>query len=334
MTASSPKQPHGDRRLAALLSWVARTGRVIERWEVASADASFRRYFRVWLATGPVIAMDAPPEREDSHAFVRIAGLLRAAGVNAPRVLAADLGQGYLLLDDLGDRTYLAELENAEAGPLFRDAIDALIRWQAASCADRLPGYDDATLRRELRLFPDWYLGEHLGWSGEAARGGDWPAIEDALVEAALAQPQVYVHRDYMPRNLMRCPSNPGVIDFQDALYGPLTYDIASLLRDAFVDWSPAFEEWCFEYYWRQARNAGIPVQDDYSRFRRDLDWMAAQRHLKVLGIFARLRYRDGKPRYLAEAPRFMGYLARETADEAGLASLRDLLERLAGSAS
>jgi aminoglycoside/choline kinase family phosphotransferase len=323
----------GDQRLAALLAWVQRIGHDVSDWAVASADASFRRYFRLWLESGSVIAMDAPPEREGCEAFIRISGLLREAGVNAPRVLAADLARGYLLLDDLGDRSYLDALSGGQAAPLLRAAIDALVKWQAATRANRLPPYDEATLRRELRLFPEWYLGAHLGWSQAERETVEWQAIEDALVARALAQPRVYVHRDYMPRNLMCSEPLPGVIDFQDALYGPVTYDIVSLLRDAFVDWSPGFEAWCFEYYWQQARAAGVPVHPDYKTFRRDLDWMGVQRHLKVLGIFARLRYRDNKPHYLAEAPRFTGYLWRESADEPDLVGLRRLLEGIAGSA-
>lgn len=321
-------QPSGDPRLAALLAWVRRTGRTIHDWSVASADASSRRYFRLRLANGRVIAMDAPPDKEDSSAFVRIAGLLRAAGVNAPRVLAADLSRGFLLLDDLGHRTMLDGLVAAEGESLLTRAIDALVQWQAVSRPDGLPPYNEALLRRELRLFPDWYLQRHLGWSSEAAHGGGWAAIEDALVSNALAQPCVYVHRDYMARNLMRTEPFPGVIDFQDAVYGPVTYDIVSLLRDAFWEWPASLEEWCFEYYFRRARAAGVPVPENYERFRRDLDWMGAQRHLKVLGIFARLCYRDGKPRYLAESPRFLGYLRRETAD-GDLPGLGDLLDTL-----
>lgn len=333
MVSDGFQQPTGDQRLAALLAWARRIGYDVQEWAVASADASFRRYFRLWLDRGPVIAMDAPPEREGCDAFIRIAGLMREAGVNAPRVLAADLARGYLLLDDLGDRSYLDGLQGEQAGPLMRAAMDALIRWQAATRPNQLPLYNDATLRRELRLFPDWYLGAHLGWPQAERDTEAWQALEDALVERALAQPRVYVHRDYMPRNLMLSDPMPGVIDFQDALHGPVTYDIASLLRDAFVDWSPGFEEWCFEYYWHHARAAGVPVHADYNAFRRDLDWMGVQRHLKVLGIFARLRYRDAKPRYLAEAPRFTGYLWRETADEPELAGLRRLLEAVAGAA-
>lgn len=332
MTTASLARPRGDQRLDALLGWVRRTGRTIDDWAVASADASFRRYFRLWLGSTTLIAMDAPPEQEDSQPFIRVSGLLREAGVNAPRVLAADLARGFLLLDDLGQRTYLEGLGRDEAGALMGHAIDALVRWQAASQADVLPPYDDALLRRELRLFPDWYLGCHLGWEG-ARDSPEWRRIEDALVDRALSQPRVYVHRDYMPRNLMRSEPLPGVIDFQDAVYGPVTYDIVSLLRDAFVDWSPAFEAWCFETYWRRACAAGVPVPSDYAAFRRDLDWMGAQRHLKVLGIFARLRYRDAKPRYLEEAPRFHGYLWRETAGADELAELRAILEASAGSA-
>lgn len=333
MSESALVQPSGDRRLAALLAWVRRTGRCVSDWRVASADASFRRYFRLWVGDQTVIAMDAPPEKEGTAAFIRVSGLLREAGVNAPRVLAADCQRGYLLLDDLGSRTYLDGLEANEANALFEVAIDTLVRWQAATCRERLPDYTDAMLRRELRLFPEWYLGQHMGWDPTDRAGRDWEGLEERLVEAALEQPQVYVHRDYMPRNLMRAEPCPGVIDFQDAVIGPVTYDIVSLLRDAFVDWSPAFEEECFAYYWHQARGAGVPVPAAFERFRRDLDLMGAQRHLKVLGIFARLCYRDGKPKYLTEAPRFVRYLRREVNGEPALAPLSSMLDRLARTA-
>jgi aminoglycoside/choline kinase family phosphotransferase len=320
-----------DQRLAALTRWLAGPlGGPDFRLAPASADASFRRYFRATLADArSFIAMDAPPEHEDSAAFVRVAQLLRAAGVNAPEVHAQDLAQGFLLLTDLGTVTYLDALTEENADALMGDAIAALIRWQSATRAGMLPPYDEALLRGELALFPEWYVGRHLGRDLSAAQRAAWDALCTALARSALAQPQVYVHRDYMPRNLMRCEPNPGVLDFQDAVLGPVTYDMASLSRDAFVSWDEArVLDWSARY-WEGAKRARVPVQDDFAEFWRALEWMGLQRHLKVLGIFARLTYRDGKDKYLADTPRFLGY-ARATARRyATLAPLARLLDEL-----
>lgn len=304
-----------DQRLAALTRWLAGPlGGPAFSIAPASADASFRRYFRATLADGrSFVAMDAPPAHEDCAAFVRVAGLLRAAGVNAPEVHAQDLAQGFLLLSDLGTLTYLDALNEDSAGALMRDAIAALVRWQCATRAGMLPPYDEALLRRELALFPEWYVGRHLGRELSPAQREAWENLCATLVASALAQPAVYVHRDYMPRNLMVCEPNPGVLDFQDAVIGPITYDIASLMRDAFISWE---EERVLDWaarYWEAARAAGLPVDADFAEFWRALEWMGLQRHLKVLGIFARLTYRDGKPKYLEDTPRFLGY-ARDCA--------------------
>lgn len=302
----------------------------------ASADASFRRYFRVSTATGSVIVMDAPPPQEDCRPFVQVAALLRAAGVHAPEVLAQDLEHGFLLLTDLGEHTYLDVLDPQNADALFGAAIDALCRWQLASRADTLPVYDRALLRRELNLFTEWYVARHLGIT---LSHHEQQTLDDTfrlLEDSALAQPRVFVHRDYMPRNLMLSTPNPGVLDFQDAVYGPVTYDVVSLFRDAFLSWDEArIASWCAQYHER-ARKAGLPVQD-YAEFIRALDWMGLQRHLKVLGIFARIRYRDGKPHYLADTPRFLNYvrvIGSRYPEFTPLLALLDTLERYAETAA
>ena len=281
---------HADARRDALQAWLTRELKGA-RFSLAPAseDASFRRYFRAALEDGrSFIAMDAPPDKEDCRPFVHVAKLLRDAGVHAPEVHPQDLAQGYLLLADLGTKTYLQALDAATAPRLFADATDALIRFQLATRAGELPPYDDALLRRELQLFPDWFLSKHLG-----KNDFDQNVLSktfDVLVKSALAQPAVYVHRDYIPRNLMVCEPNPGVLDFQDAVLGPITYDIVCLLRDAFISWE---EERVLDWgvrYWEKAKKAGLPVEPDFGEFWRALEWMGLQRHLKVMGIFARLR--------------------------------------------
>ena len=295
--------------------------------EPASADASFRRYFRVRAGGQSLIAMDAPPGHEDCRSFVRVAGLMAQAGVHVPRVIAQDLEYGFLLLSDLGATSYLQALNDDSADRLFRDAIDALLRWQLASKADALPPYDEALLARELKLFPEWYLQRHLGLALSAAQQQVLDAIFAQILKSNLAQPSVYVHRDYMPRNLMVCEPNPGVLDFQDAVYGPITYDVASLFKDAFVSWD---EERVLDWtvrYWEKARRAGLPVNHDFGDFYRDFEWMGLQRHLKVLGIFARLHYRDGKRCYLEDTPRFVGYVRTVAARYNALSPLLALLD-------
>jgi hypothetical protein len=298
--------------------------------EPASEDASFRRYFRASLEDGATfVVMDAPPDKEDCRPFVHVAGLLHEAGVHAPRVQAQDLSQGFLLLSDLGTRTYLQALSPGNAAALFADATDALVRWQLATRAGALPPYDQALLRREMQLFPDWYVARHLG---VALTGEQKAALEQvfALLEkSALAQPKVYVHRDYMPRNLMVCDPNPGVLDFQDAVIGPISYDMVSLVRDAFLGWDDEpLLDWTVRY-WEKAKKAGLPVEADFGEFWRAFEWMGLQRHLKVLGIFARIHYRDGKPKYLADTPRFIRY-ARSVAGRYGaLNPLNRLLDEL-----
>ena len=302
----------------------------------ASADASFRRYYRVRFAdTGEtLIVMDAPPEHEDCRPFIHVAGLFAEAGLNAPRVLAADLGQGSLLLTDLGTQTFLQAMTAADADAagidrLFRSAIDALIRWQLASRPGVLPPYDEALLQRELGLFPEWYVGRHLGFTLSPGQGAALDATGALLVASARAQPQVFVHRDYIPRNLMVSDPNPGILDFQDAVFGPIAYDVVSLFRDAFVTWDEERTlDWTIRY-WEGARRAGLPVAADFTAFWRDFEWMGLQRHLKVLGIFCRLNYRDGKPAYLADLPRFVAYARAVAGRYAALAPLLALFDAL-----
>ncbi|HEX9181964.1 MAG TPA: phosphotransferase [Burkholderiales bacterium] len=320
-----------DSRLAALERWL--TGTLAGRpftLAPASADASFRRYFRATLADGgSYVAMDAPPDKEDCRPFVHVAQLLHAAGVHAPRIHAQDLAQGFLLLDDLGRTTYLEALNESNAQPLMRDAIAALVNWQLATRPGLLPPYDEALLRREMALFAEWYVGRHLGRALSAAQAAALESVSALLVESALAQPAVFVHRDYMPRNLMLSDPNPGVLDFQDAVIGPISYDIVSLTRDAFRSWDEErVLDWAVRY-WERARKAGLPVPADFADFWRAFEWMGLQRHLKVLGIFARLTHRDGKPQYVADTPRFVGYARAVARRYAGLAPLARLLDEL-----
>jgi len=293
------------------------------------SDASFRRYFR-WQGSGRrLIVMDAPPPQEDCRPFVRMAEVLRTAGVHVPQVLAADLNQGFLLLDDLGEQTYLEVLNQDNAGGLFEDALQSLLLIQRAPVPKDLPVYDAALLMRELQLFPDWYLGKHLGVVFSAAQQGAWQRICNLLIENALAQPKVLVHRDYMPRNLMPSSPNPGVLDFQDAVLGPLSYDVTCLFKDAFISWPEAKIESWLKGYWTQAKQTGIEVPGAFADFQRDCDLIGVQRHLKVIGIFSRIGYRDGKPRYLTDLPRFFRYLQDVLARRPELAELKDLLADL-----
>lgn len=296
----------------------------------ASADASFRRYFRVHLADGDtLVAMDAPPPQEDCRPFVKVAALFEQAGLNVPKVLAQDVENGFLLLTDLGTQTFLDVLNEDNADALFRDAIDALVTWQLASKPGVLPEYDEALLWRELGLFPDWYVARHLNIELSESQRGTLENAFSTIVRYNLAQPSVYVHRDYMPRNLMISSPSPGILDFQDAVYGPISYDVASLFKDAFISWE---EERVLDgaiRYWEKARKAGLPVRPDFGDFYRDFEWMGLQRHLKVLGIFARINYRDGKPKYLADTPRFMNYVRQVCVRYGELKPLLRLLDEL-----
>lgn len=295
----------------------------------ASADASFRRYFRVTLSTHTLIAMDAPPEHENCEPFVRIAELFAAAGLNVPHVLEKDLKQGFLLLTDLGDRTFLDALTPDNASAMYRDAYMALVKLQSHSKPGVLPAYDEALLTREMMLFPDWYVTKHLAIELSADQQQVLQKTFDLLNRNILGQGQVYVHRDYHSRNLMVCDVNPGVLDFQDAVYGAITYDLVSLLKDAYIAWpEEQMLDWAVRY-WQAARKAHLPVPADFSEFYRDFEWMGAQRHIKVLGIFARLYYRDGKENYLKDMPLVMDYLRRVCARYVELRPLLRLLDQL-----
>lgn len=296
----------------------------------ASADASFRRYFRATYDDGASrIVMDAPPDREDLAPWLHVQALFRQAGVHVPAVLAEDRARGFLLLSDLGSDTYLSRLTPETADPLYRQAIDALIAIQSASRPRQLPAYDRALLQRELDLFPDWYLERHLA----VTIGDEWRnrlrAMFDKILAVNLGEPAVYVHRDYHSRNLMVTEPNPGVIDFQDAVYGPLSYDLVSLFKDAYVTWD---EEQTLDWlvrYWEKARKAGLPVRADFGEFHREYEWMGVQRHLKVLGIFARLYHRDGKDGYLKDMPLVARYLKDTCARYQDLTPLLRLLDDL-----
>jgi len=307
----------------------------------ASNDASFRRYFRITSAAGAavlpgtdarsLIVMDAPPGKEDCRAFVHVAGLFGRAGVHVPSVLAQDLAQGFLLLSDLGDTTYLAALQADPSGAdrLYREALGALVAIQRGSRPGELPAYDRALLERELMLFPEWYVAKQLGRTLSGKQAQLLRRAFDLIIENNLAQPQVYVHRDYHSRNLMVTVPNPGILDFQDAVHGPITYDLVSLLRDAYIAWDEQrVLDWCIRY-WEAARTAGLPVQGDFGQFYRDFEWMGAQRQLKVLGIFARLAHRDGKHGYLRDQPLVMSYLGKTCRRYRELGPLADLLDEL-----
>lgn len=297
----------------------------------ASDDASFRRYFRIRRgeAQPSLVAMDAPPDREDCRQFVHVARVFAEAGVHVPEIRAQDLERGFLLLSDLGSTTYLDALDERNAGRLYGDALDALLRIQLASRPGVLPDYDRELLERELRLFPDWYVARQLQRELGAAQRETLEKAFSTLLANNLGQARVFVHRDYHSRNLMVCEPRPGILDFQDAVYGPITYDLASLLRDAYVAWEEErVIDWAVRY-WEKARKAGLPVAGDFADFYRDFEWMGAQRQLKVLGIFARLFYRDGKDGYLKDQPLVMRYLRRTCGRYGELAALAHLLDEL-----
>jgi aminoglycoside/choline kinase family phosphotransferase len=295
----------------------------------ASSDASFRRYFRWQGASHSLIVMDAPPPQEDCRPFVQMAQLLVEARLNVPLILAADLERGFLLLNDLGRQTYLDVINEGNADALYADAMHALLAFQQLPMDAPLPSYDDALLRRELQLFPEWFVQRHLGIEFSVVQQAAWQRCSQLLIDSALAQPKVLVHRDYMPRNLMLSEPNPGVLDFQDAVYGPVTYDVTCLFKDAFVSWPEARVRSWLEQYWQQARDAGVPVQPALAEFLRASDLMGVQRHLKVIGIFARICHRDGKPKYLGDVPRFFSYIEAVLARRPELAELADLLASL-----
>jgi aminoglycoside/choline kinase family phosphotransferase len=328
-----------DTRLDQLRSWLQTFA---DRYRLdtatlapASADASFRRYFRLASQSeqgDTLIAVDAPPP-EKCREFVQVAGLLEAASVHVPKILEADFDAGFMLVTDLGTTTYISALDQKNARPLMRAAIDALIRFQQTAREGVLPPFDEAFLRREMELMPEWFIGRHLGRDVTADERKTLDDTFTLLVQSALAQPQTFMLRDFMPRNLMVCEPNPGVLDFQDAVYGPITYDMASLVRDAFISWDEEFQLDCIAYYWERAKKAGLPVDPDFGEFYRQLEWMGLQRHIKIIGLFARIHYRDGKPRYLADLPRFIGYARKVAERYAPLWPFARLLDSLDGRA-
>ena len=333
-------------RLEQLRTWLTATlpGQPFEL-APASADASFRRYFRLTFAAGSPsrIVMDAPPEKEDVRPWLHVAELFRAAGAHVPEVLAQDLDQGFLLLSDLGSTTYLNALQPPagqapdlhRAAHLYADALGALAAIQCASRPGVLPEYDRALLLRELQLFPEWYIARHKGVTLTDAETAMLDTAFERILAVNLAEPQVFVHRDYHSRNLMLLDpadglgANPGIIDFQDAVFGPISYDLASLFKDAYIHWDEDFILDMLIRYWETARKLGLPVRAEFADFHRDFEWMGVQRHIKVLGIFARLCHRDGKDGYLADMPLVMDYLRRACKRWRDLGPLLKLLDRL-----
>jgi N-acetylmuramate 1-kinase len=346
-TAVSWTDPQREQAFASWLKCVAPSHRLLPATlRLASADASFRRYFRIDTAPASGTAgssrsriiMDAPPGKEDCSPFVKVAGLMAQAGLNVPRVLDWDEPQGFMLLDDLGTRTMMEVINTDQPvsnQQLYLRAVDALVAWQSASAPGVLPPYDRVLLARELALFPDWYLERHRSVKVEGPLRETLDSMFQLIIDRNLAAPQVYVHRDFMPRNLMM-PADPaeprlGVLDFQDAVYGPITYDIASLMRDAFLSWDEEFVLDITVRYWQRALQAGLPVDPDFGEFYRGVEWMGLQRHLKVAGIFARLTLRDGKPRYLADTPRFVAYIRATAARYRELTPLLRLVDEVEG---
>jgi aminoglycoside/choline kinase family phosphotransferase len=319
-------------RLAQLRRWLeGALGTTAFELAPASKDASFRRYFRITSeGRETLIVMDAPPEKEDCRPFLHAARLLSEAGVHVPAVYAQNLAEGFLLLSDLGSTTYLAALDDLNADRLYADATNALISIQLASRQGMLPEYSRELLLAELRLFPDWYVAKQLARDLSAQERATLEQAFSLLLANNLAQPRVYVHRDYHSRNLMVCEPCPGILDFQDAVYGPVTYDLMSLLRDAYIGWEEErVLDWAIRY-WEKARKAQLPVASDFAEFYRDFEWMGAQRQLKVVGIFARLCYRDGKDGYLKDQPLVMRYLRATCERYHELLPLARLLEDLA----
>jgi N-acetylmuramate 1-kinase len=328
MSQPAEAQPVHATRETQRLAWArAATGNPDTGLARASMDAGFRSYWRT-LGTEPSrIVMDSPPDKEDVRPWLRLRAVLESAGVRVPQLLAEDTDHGFLLLEDLGPDTYLHVLHSDNADELFDAAVTQLLRLQAVPVPDDLPAYDEALLLRELRLFDEWFLGKHLAIVPDVGDVAALERINRVLIDAALAQPQVLVHRDFMPRNLMPAAGGPAVLDFQDAVKGPIAYDPLCLFKDAFVSWpQDRIDAWLDRYHARAA-DAGLPVPS-LERFRRDVDFIGVQRHLKVIGIFARLHHRDGKERYLEDAPRFFGYLDQVLPRYPELAPLADFIAR------
>ncbi|MBY0238876.1 MAG: phosphotransferase [Burkholderiaceae bacterium] len=332
-----------DARFTSLQTWLAATALVdVASARAASADASFRRYFRVdvlpehqALHGATLIAMDAPPERENVPAFLQVDQLLQEAGVTVPTIVAQDLEQGFVLMSDLGVSTYLQVLDHDNAATLYAEALGALVKIQKASQPGVLPEFDRAFMLREMNLFPEWYIGKHLGATLTEAQSAELQKVFDAILANCLAQQQVFMHRDFHSRNLMWMDDakNPGILDFQDAVYGPITYDVASLLRDAYIHWDEELVlDWAIRY-WQQAKAEGLPVHRDIDAFYKDMEYMGLQRHIKILGLFCRLNYRDGKANYLGDLPTVMDYVrkvANRYKDLRPLVKLLDTLENTA----
>lgn len=336
----SAPQAHQDPRAAARTAWTRDALGDPDATPVrASTDAGFRSYWRVQTPDGngqvkSVIVMDSPPDKEAVQPWLRIRALLDSGGVRVPDVLAQEVEAGFLLLEDLGADTYLHVIDNGNADLLFDQAISQLLKLQAITPPTDLPDYDEAMLARELRLFDEWFCGHHLGINLDRDDTQTLDAAYRFLIDSALAQPQVLVHRDFMPRNLMpvqvrlddQGPDGPAVLDFQDAVRGPIAYDPVSLFKDAFLSWSPERVSRWLEHYHARALDAGLPVPP-LARFLRDAELIGVQRHLKVIGIFARLNHRDGKPKYLADVPRFFTYLGDVLPHYPELAELHRFIE-------
>lgn len=321
-----------DTRKQQLVDWV-KTAANIPRFDInpASEDASFRRYFRIRFDGKTLIAMDAPPDKEDSAKFIRLAELLQRAGAQVPEIIQADLSLGFVLLTDLGHTQYLSVLNADNADRLYGDALNTLLSLQTATLAEvrALPAYDDALLTRELLIFEEWYVARHLNAPWSDAQRRVWQDACDVLKRSALEQPKVLVHRDYHSRNLMVTPQhNPGVLDFQDAVYGPITYDAASLLRDCYIAWPESQVQNWAEQHRNNLVKRGVPVHDA-AQFRRWFDLMGAQRHLKAIGIFARLQHRDNKPGYLKDIPRTLNYVLEVSGRYVELRALEALLREM-----
>jgi aminoglycoside/choline kinase family phosphotransferase len=338
LSQNSPTSAEQDARLALLTEWLAGLDLVdVGSRRPASSDASFRRYFRLDVAPAlrarlgdTLVAMDAPPERENVPAFIHVAGLLQHAGVTVPAIVARDVERGFLLLSDLGTTTYLQRLDADNAAFMYSDAVDALLKFQLASQPGVLADFDRAFVLREMNLFPEWFIGKHLGIAMSDKQQATLDKVFEAICANVLAQQQVYMHRDFHSRNLMFMDQgNPGVLDFQDAVYGPVTYDLASLLRDAYIQWDEEIVlDWVVRY-WQSAKQAGLPVNPDIDAFYRDFEYMALQRHLKILGIFCRLNYRDGKPIYMGDLPTVMDYVRKTANRYTELKPLLHLLDAL-----
>lgn len=301
----------------------------------AAADADFRRYFRATFTDNrTVICMDAPPDKMSILPYIKVQKLFQA--LNVPEIYHLDTQQGFMALEDFGNTPYLAALQQDKRTEVHKvlllEAIDELIKLQLSSQAEQLPLYDEAVLKREMQLFPEWYVQKELGLSLTEKQQQLWQQTVNNILPVILSQPQVYVHRDFIVRNIMLTRDRPGILDFQDALYGPITYDLVSLLRDAFIEWDEEFILDIVIRYWEKARAAGLPVRTDFDQFYRDFEWMGVQRHLKVAGIFARLYYRDGKDKYRGEIHRFLKYLRKTSRRYGELRPLLQLITELIGS--